>query len=74
MNRSIVSEVERALGIDAPEIAKRLGISAGTIKRWKKSPPVYAAYALTALVVGADPRSVFPECNVLSSKSPIPRE
>lgn len=69
MNKSIVSEVERALGIDASEIGRRLGVSIGTVKRWRKSPPAYAVYALTALAVGADPRTVFPECD---SIEPLP--
>lgn len=61
MSRSIVSQVAQILDVDDKEVGRRLGVSVGTIKRWKKEPPTYARFALAALATGANPKKIFKE-------------
>jgi len=48
---------ERLL-VDETGLARKLGVSIGALRSWKRNPPPYAALALCALIAGLDPELV----------------
>lgn len=48
-----------AIGVDENELARRLGVTAGCLRAWKRNGiPAYGRWALSALVAGLDPSEV----------------
>ena len=59
MAMGIVKTAAAALRIDDRELARRLGVSTGTLRHWdRKYAPAYVRLALAALVAGVDPDQV----------------
>jgi hypothetical protein len=55
----IVKTAAAALQIDDRELARRLGVSTGTLRHWdRKYAPAYVRLALAALVAGLEPDQV----------------
>ena len=51
-----IPRARQALRIDDRELARRLGVTVGCLRRWNRAgPPRYAHLALTALIAGLDP-------------------
>jgi transcriptional regulator with XRE-family HTH domain len=71
----IVKTAAAALQIDDRELARRLGVSTGTLRHWdRKYAPAYVRFALAALVAGIDPDHVLapaksPQENTVDSDS-----
>jgi DNA-binding transcriptional regulator YiaG len=55
----IVKRAAAALQIEDRELARRLGVTTGTLRHWdRKYAPAYVRLALAALVAGIDPDQV----------------
>ena len=46
------------LQVDETALARRLGISLGCLRSWRRVAPAYARLALSALIAGLDPEMI----------------
>jgi hypothetical protein len=46
------------LQIDENALARRLGVSVGCLRSWRREAPPYARLALSALIAGLDPEMI----------------
>jgi len=58
MTDALIRMACERLGVNEVRLARRLGVSVGGLRSWKRNPPPYATLALCALIAGLDPELV----------------
>ena len=58
MTQTLIRMACERLLVNEVGLARRLGVSIGGLRSWKRNPPPYATLALCALIAGLDPELV----------------